>query len=212
MTDKKIDELPAASALDGTEAVPMVQGGVTVQATAQDIADLGGGGGGQLVASAAKGSSTGVDTETTLWSATLPAGALSPTDGTTNPLLRLKFLGRFHNLGGAIALTLRLYVDSTMIGEVLIDGGLDANMIFAADVEMIVGGTSGAPSGGTAFWRFVYGLRNDTTVLNQIDEQDTSVFDSIDWTLSHTLAFKVVTDGSGSTCSRLYAYMEKASA
>ncbi|MFN4063435.1 MAG: hypothetical protein ACK4JA_04510 [Parazoarcus communis] len=46
MADVKISELDAAAALDGTELVPIVQDGVTVKATAQDIADLGGGGGG----------------------------------------------------------------------------------------------------------------------------------------------------------------------
>lgn len=40
MTAKKISELAAGTALTGAELVPLVQGGVTVQATAQDIADL----------------------------------------------------------------------------------------------------------------------------------------------------------------------------
>lgn len=40
----KISELTAAAALDGTEELPVVQSGATVRATAQDIADLGGGG------------------------------------------------------------------------------------------------------------------------------------------------------------------------
>ena len=42
MADSKISGLPAASSLDGTELLPFVQGGVTTQATAQDIlnADL----------------------------------------------------------------------------------------------------------------------------------------------------------------------------
>jgi hypothetical protein len=43
MADKKISELTAAAALDGTELVPIVQGGETVRTTAQDIADLSGG-------------------------------------------------------------------------------------------------------------------------------------------------------------------------
>jgi hypothetical protein len=43
MADKKITELPLSGALDGTEIVPIVQGGITSQATTQDIADLGGG-------------------------------------------------------------------------------------------------------------------------------------------------------------------------
>ena len=45
MAKEKISELAAAAALDGTELVPIVQGGETVQTTTQDIADLGGGGG-----------------------------------------------------------------------------------------------------------------------------------------------------------------------
>lgn len=40
----KISELPESAALDGTELVPIVQDGETVQTTAQAIADLGGGG------------------------------------------------------------------------------------------------------------------------------------------------------------------------
>jgi len=50
MPDIKISQLPAASTpLLGTEELPLVQGGVTSKATAQDIADLGGGGGGLSV-------------------------------------------------------------------------------------------------------------------------------------------------------------------
>lgn len=37
---KKVTELPIASALDGTEAIPVVQGGVSKRTTTQDIADL----------------------------------------------------------------------------------------------------------------------------------------------------------------------------
>lgn len=40
MADKKISQLPAASALSGSELVPLVQGGSNVKATAQAIADL----------------------------------------------------------------------------------------------------------------------------------------------------------------------------
>lgn len=48
---KKISELPAASALTGTEQVELNQGGTSVRTTSQDIANLGGGGGGGLVSS-----------------------------------------------------------------------------------------------------------------------------------------------------------------
>lgn len=40
MAKEKISELTAAATLDGTELVPVVQDGETVQTTAQDIADL----------------------------------------------------------------------------------------------------------------------------------------------------------------------------
>lgn len=43
ITPVPISSLGAAAALDGSELVPVVQGGVTVQTTTQDIADLGGG-------------------------------------------------------------------------------------------------------------------------------------------------------------------------
>ena len=44
-TDKKISELAAATTpLSGTETLEIVQGGANKQTTAQDIADLGGGG------------------------------------------------------------------------------------------------------------------------------------------------------------------------
>jgi|SRR5688572_2169524 len=42
---KKISELTAAASLDGSELVELVQDGVNVKSTTQDIADLGGGGG-----------------------------------------------------------------------------------------------------------------------------------------------------------------------
>lgn len=45
---KKISELPAASALTGTEQVEVNQAGTSVRTTTQDIADLGGGGGGAV--------------------------------------------------------------------------------------------------------------------------------------------------------------------
>lgn len=44
MANVKISGLPTGAALDGTELVPVVQGGVTIQTTSQDIADLAAGG------------------------------------------------------------------------------------------------------------------------------------------------------------------------
>lgn len=45
ITGIRISDLGAAAALDGSELVPIVQGGVTDRTTTQDIADLAGGGG-----------------------------------------------------------------------------------------------------------------------------------------------------------------------
>ena len=42
MANKKISQLTAAAPLTGTELLPIVQDGVTVQTTAQDVADLAG--------------------------------------------------------------------------------------------------------------------------------------------------------------------------
>lgn len=50
MANIKISELSLASTpLTGTESIPLVQNGATLKATAQDIADLAGGGGGGTV-------------------------------------------------------------------------------------------------------------------------------------------------------------------
>lgn len=48
MSNVKITQLPAAGQLTGEEVLPIVQDGVTVKASAQDIANLGGGGMGSL--------------------------------------------------------------------------------------------------------------------------------------------------------------------
>lgn len=48
MADRRISELDPAASLVGNELLPLVQGGATVRATAQAIADLAGGGGSGL--------------------------------------------------------------------------------------------------------------------------------------------------------------------
>jgi hypothetical protein len=50
MANVKISELGSAATLTGTEALPIVQSGSTLQTTVQDIADLAGGGGGGNIA------------------------------------------------------------------------------------------------------------------------------------------------------------------
>ena len=90
MADKKISALSSAGALAGTEPVPIVQGGVTVKTTVQDIANLAGGGGGITKATAA-----GTDTYTTTIT-----GVTSYTDGDT-------YLIRFTN-GNTTGATLNI--------------------------------------------------------------------------------------------------------
>jgi hypothetical protein len=58
MADKKISELPVATAPTGTELMEVVQGGVNKQLTAQDIADLGGGGGTSIPYGTTSGTNT----------------------------------------------------------------------------------------------------------------------------------------------------------
>jgi len=48
-TDVTINQLPTAQTLTGQEAVPIVQRGLTVQTTTLQIANLGGGGGGNVI-------------------------------------------------------------------------------------------------------------------------------------------------------------------
>lgn len=58
MADIKISQLSSASGLTGTEVVPVVQSGSTVKTTAQDIANLGGGGYTELTGTLTAGSTS----------------------------------------------------------------------------------------------------------------------------------------------------------
>lgn len=108
MSNFKISQLTPASPLVGTELVELVQGGVNVRSTAQDIANLGGGGGSGDVTAAANltdnavvrgdGGTKGVQTSamtiaddgaTVITSANAAAFAVGP-NGATNPVLRVK--------------------------------------------------------------------------------------------------------------------------
>jgi hypothetical protein len=78
MADKKISELTAASTLDGTEALPVVQGGSTKKATTAQQRDLTASyvGARVLAISGTPSSLTGTLTETALATITIPAGAM----------------------------------------------------------------------------------------------------------------------------------------
>lgn len=79
MADKKISQLSSAGPLTGTEPLPIVQGGVTVKTTVQDIANLAGGGisGTNYLFVAADG--TSVENGTALQAAYDEAKTMSPT-------------------------------------------------------------------------------------------------------------------------------------
>lgn len=84
MSDKKISQLTAAAPLTGTEIVPLVQSGQTVSATAQDIADLGGGGAAYTTyVAVVTQSGTSAPVEETVFENTL--GGPSPVWGRTSP-------------------------------------------------------------------------------------------------------------------------------
>lgn len=76
MADLKISQLGNAAALDGTEEVEVVQSGVNVKTTTQDIADLGGGGG----AVASVNGQTGVVALDAGDIPNTPAGGIAATD------------------------------------------------------------------------------------------------------------------------------------
>lgn len=79
MANVKTSDETAASALDGSELVRIVQGGADRRTTTQDIADLGGGGGGlslvstQVASSSASLAFTGLDSSSTKYLLVLSA-------------------------------------------------------------------------------------------------------------------------------------------
>ncbi len=85
MALRRFSDNPLASTLTGTEIVPGIQGGVDVQMTAQDIADLGGGGGGS---GDVVGPASAVDGTVALYDGT--TGKLLKAGGKTIPQLMLQ--------------------------------------------------------------------------------------------------------------------------
>lgn len=119
MADVKISELPAAAALTGAELVPVVQGGATVQATVQDIADLGAGGGGggggtTAIPIAVSDETTALTTGAAKvtfrmpFAFTLTAVRASVTTAPTGSVLTVDI-----NEGGASILSTKLTIDAT---------------------------------------------------------------------------------------------------
>lgn len=81
MAEVKISNLTAGTTLDGTELVPIVQGGTTVKMTTQDIADLSGGAASSVnlvLMSVVDGTQvTGTTSDTISYSAFIPANTLN---------------------------------------------------------------------------------------------------------------------------------------
>jgi len=117
MAEVKISELTAGSTLDGTEVVPIVQGGATVKVTTQDIADLGGGGGSvgyrkYVNTTLQSALATG---ETLVGSYLIPANTFAA-NGSFEIALKVG------STSGAVSLQAKLYINttSTLTGATLI--------------------------------------------------------------------------------------------
>ena len=108
MADKKISQLTAAASLTGTEQLPLVQSGSTVKTTAQDIANLAGGGlaGTNYVYVMADG--TDVENAAELSAAYTAAIALSPS--ATNRITIVAGPGEY-NFGSSAFVMSTQYID-----------------------------------------------------------------------------------------------------
>ena len=119
MAEVKISQLTSGTTLDGTELVPIVQGGTTVKVTTQDIADLGGGGvinPSVIVLNASNGTAvTGTTADTLSQSILIPANTF-----TSNGMLEV--LGRILKTGSAGGQSFRIYknTSASLTGATLI--------------------------------------------------------------------------------------------
>ncbi len=123
MSNVKVSALPAAAALDGSELVPVVQGGATVRTTAQAVADLAGGGTLTLIP----------HDSTTGWTST--SGALSVTDGVLAQGGSGDAVARYDGL--------LIPAQATIEMQVRFDSFVNAN----AQAGFMVGPLSGSPNG-----------------------------------------------------------------
>lgn len=117
MAEVKISQLTSGTTLDGTELVPIVQGGATVKMTTQDIADLGGGvNPSVIVLNASNGTAvTGTTADTLSQSILIPANTF-----TSNGMLEV--LGRIFKTGTAGGQSFRIYknTSASLTGATLI--------------------------------------------------------------------------------------------
>lgn len=118
MADSKISALPSATSLDGTELLPFVQGGVTTQATAQDIlnADL-------------PITSSGI----TLTGDIVPSTPLGATLGSVDKPFAELFLqsGSFQYISGSLT----QLGDYNRIGDTITTGSVDFSGSFEASLQ-----------------------------------------------------------------------------
>lgn len=114
MAEVKISDLTAGTTLDGTELVPIVQGGTTVKMTTQDIADLGGGGGVRKYVNTTLQSAS-ASAETLVGSYLIPANTFAA-NGSFEIALKVG------SSSGTISLQAKLYINTsnTLTGATLI--------------------------------------------------------------------------------------------
>lgn len=162
MAEVKISELSNASALTGTEVVPIVQGGATVKVTAQSIADLGGGGG---------GGASGIHTQFKLPSGSIYSnialGANSSSQALTSGLILImpfKPAQTFTTSNFLISTTVAAALSTTRIllySHSDINGLPDIKLYESADLDTSTNGlktaiTSQTFTAGTTYWLGVY--------------------------------------------------------
>lgn len=135
---KKVTELPAASALDGTEAIPVVQDGVSKKATTQAIADLAAGGTGTVESVTGDGvDNTDPDNPVISYPSTAdigawPLGGTEPTGFTANVVIPGNTFDVTIGQSGDRMGDFRVWSD----GTVRFDGTTAAGLQSAGDVDL----------------------------------------------------------------------------
>ena len=170
MAEIKISQLSSGTTLDGTEVVPIVQGGATVKVTTQDIADLGGGGGGggvrKYVNTTLQTASISAPGETLVGSYLIPANTFVSNGS-------FEFLIKGGHLSGGSSLQAKLYINtsSTLTGATLI---------------------ATSTNNSTGYWNFVRNAIISTNVISVLGSTFQTNLDLVSGGFSQsTVAFDV---------------------